>query len=389
MTTSTLNFERLISRRAGAIDASGIRRIFELGASLKDPINLSIGQPDFPVPDQLKDAVTHAVSKNRNGYTLTQGAPDALRAVRTDLKRTLGWSADGTDGRQTMITSGTSGGLLLAFLAMLDEGDEAIIADPYFVVYPTFGPMTGGRIVTCDTYPDFRLTAARVAPLITDRTKIVLVNSPGNPSGVVLNESEMRDLAALCDERGVLLISDEIYDLFTYDDAREDHGCPTPARYSDNVLLIRGFGKSYGCTGWRLGYASGPSAIVEQMLKLQQYSFVCAPSIAQASIAAAYETDMSEQINAYQRKRDMVVQAFDGVTNVSTPGGAFYAFIEVPPGLGLTATEFVEQAIKRSVLVIPGSVFSTRDTHFRVSFAAPDERLARGLEILVDMMQPA
>jgi aminotransferase len=380
-----LNVNDLLSDRTRSIDVSGIRRVFELGAKLKNPINLSIGQPDFPVPDSLKEATIEAIRADRNGYTLTQGAPELLQAVSQRLADELGWSVP-SDETGVMITSGTSGALLLAAMTLLNPGDEAVIPDPYFVIYPALGPMTGGRIVHCDTYPDFRMTAERIEPLLTDRTKFVLINSPGNPSGAVLSGSELAELVELCRRRGVLLISDEIYDAFTFDDALEDGRFPTPARFTQDLLLIRGFGKTYGCTGWRLGYVAGPLPLIQQMAKFQQYTFVCAPSMAQVGMAEAFSVDLSSRVRQYQERRDRVVEAFSEVTELVAPSGAFYAFIKVPEKLGLTGMQFVEQALEKNVLLIPGSVFSRRDTHFRLSYAVPDEGLAKGLEILRGLM---
>ncbi|MCP3906161.1 MAG: aminotransferase class I/II-fold pyridoxal phosphate-dependent enzyme [Planctomycetes bacterium] len=382
--TSVLDFEAMISARARSIDVSGIRRVFELGARLEDPINLSIGQPDFAVPDPIKRATVQAVEGDRNGYTLTQGAPELLEAISRRLADDVGWDAP-SDEHGLLVTGGTSGALLLACLALLDPGDEIIVPDPFFVIYPALGSISGARVVYCDTYPDFRMTAERVEPLLTDRTKIVLIDSPGNPAGVVLTGDEQRDLATLCEERGVVLISDEIYDAFTYADSLEEGRCPSPARYSRNMLLVRGFGKTYGCTGWRLGYAAGPKSITMQMAKLQQYTFVCAPSMAQVGASVAFDVDMSGHVAAYQRKRDMVLEAFSSVADVVHPGGAFYVFVPVPEHLGMSGTEFAERATERNVLVIPGGVFSQRDTHFRISYATPDDRLAAGLEILRDL----
>lgn len=381
-----LHLDAIISDRAQAIDVSGIRRVFELGAQLQNPINLSIGQPDFPVPDQIKQATIRAIENDRNGYTLTQGAPELLAAVSEHLASDVGWTVP-SDDLGLMITGGTSGALLLAFLVLLNPGDEAIVGDPHFVIYPAHGNITGANVVYCDTYPDFRMTAERVDPLITDRTRLLLLNSPGNPTGVVLTNAELRDLVDLCQHRGIVLISDEIYDAFTFSDALEDGRCPSPARMTQDMLLIRGFGKSYGCTGWRLGYAAGPKAIIQQMAKLQQYTFVCAPSMAQVGAAEAFKVDLSEQVAAYECKRDIVVDAFEGVTELVHPGGAFYAFVKVPQRLGLTAQQFAEQAVGRNVLAIPGNVFSRRDTHLRISFAAPDETVRAGVEILRTMMQ--
>jgi aspartate/methionine/tyrosine aminotransferase len=384
-TRQRLDLTAFISRRSRGVDASGIRRVFDLGAKLKDPFNFSIGQPDFPVPDPIKQAAIDAITADRNGYTVTQGIPELLRRISAHLRDDVGWNAP-SDDLGLLVTSGTSGAIFLAFLALLDAGDEAIIPDPWFVIYPHGVRMTGAKAVICDTYPDGRMTAEKIEPLITPRTKLVVIDSPGNPTGVVLSGSELREIVDLCERRNILLVSDEIYTVFTYDDALEDGACPTPARFGDQMLLVRGFGKSYGCTGWRLGYAAGPKRLIEEMAKLQQYTYVCAPSMAQAGVIAAFDIDMSEHVLAYRRKRDMVLSAMKGAANVIQPGGAFYCFIEVPPRLGMTATEFVNRAIERNVLIIPGNVFSQKDTHFRLSYATSDEKLAGGLAVLREML---
>ena len=397
-----MDFTKLISDRARSVDSSGIRRVFELGAKMVDKIDLSIGQPHFKVPEPIKHAAARAVEHDHNAYTPTQGIPKLRERLAQHLEADVGWNidpraaADADPSRPgVMVCSGTAGALVLACLAVLDAGDEAIIPDPYFVMYPALATMLGAKAVRCDTYPDFRMTAERVAPLITARTKLVLLNSPGNPSGVVASGRECAELEALCRSRGVLLISDEIYDEFTFSDAREvtssrSKRCPSPARAAgsaDGVLLIRGFGKTYGVTGWRLGYAAGPRALIEQMCKLQQYTFVCAPSPLQHGAAAALDVDMQSYIDEYQRNRDLVVERLSSVTELATPGGAFYAFVKIPDRLGLTGAQFFEKARERKVLVVPGKEFSARDTHFRLSFATDRDNLARGLDVLVDLMR--
>jgi len=398
-----MNVQSLLSARTTGIDGSGIRRIFELGAKLDDPINLSIGQPDFPVPEAMRRAAAEAIEAGANGYTLSQGIAPLRERTAAHLSADLGWDVhpdlaplDDPDRTALMITSGTSGALMLAAMALLDPGDEFIIPDPYFVVYPNIGKMLGATSVLCDTYPDFRMTAERVEPLITARTKFVLFNSPGNPSGVVPTNEECRELLELCRAKGVILLSDEIYDEFVYSDALEPSPsgeagarCPSPGRFDraeEDVLLVRGFGKTYGCTGWRMGYAAGPGPILREMGKLQQYSFVCAPSMAQAGCVAAFDADVSAHVADYQKRRDMVLEILSPVTDVATPGGAFYVFPKVPERLGLTGTQLVEKAIEQNVLCIPGGVFSGRDTHFRISLSASEEKLRRGAEILAELM---
>ncbi|MGP1272374.1 MAG: pyridoxal phosphate-dependent aminotransferase [Phycisphaerales bacterium] len=388
---------RLICDRGRAIDTSGIRKVFALAASLKDPINLSIGQPDFPVPDAVKQGAIDAILGDRNGYTASKGIPELIDRIGVELRHDLGWDT-ASPGLQTLVTSGTAGALLLLFLALVGPGDEAIIPDPYFVMYPHLATIAGGRAVRCELYPDFAMTAERVEPLITDRTKFVLFNSPHNPTGVVTSERDCRELLELCRARGVLLVSDEIYDKFTFIGGRtsaaagdpSDARCPSPARFEgaqEDVLVIRGFGKTYGCTGWRMGYAAGPAPVIDAMQRIQGYSFVCAPSISQWGALAAMDVDMSAEVDAYATRRDRVIDRLSEVTDIAFPEGAFYAFPRVPEHLGLTGTKFVDQCIARNLLVIPGGAFSARDTHIRLSYAAPPASIERGLDIICDLMR--
>jgi aspartate/methionine/tyrosine aminotransferase len=388
-----VDVDRLISDRARALDTSGIRKVFELGATLEDPINLSIGQPDFHVPSELKRAAIDAIERDQSGYTLTQGIPALRRRCAERLVEDVGWPEDlGTPGASTgvMITSGTSGALVLAMLALISPGDEVVIPDPYFVAYPHQPTLAGGRAVCCDTYPDFRMTAERVEPLITERTKAVLIDSPSNPAGVVLSRAECRDLLALCRSRGVLLISDEIYAEFIFEDHLEDGVCPSPARFDgahEDVLLIRGFGKTWGCTGWRMGYAAGPARLIAEMTKLQQYTFVCSPTPLQHGCVEAFGVDMGPTVARFAARRDRAMAALAGVTDVPRPGGAFYLFVPIPERAGMTGQQLFERALERNLLLIPGGVFSNRDTHVRVSIAAPDDRLDEGVAILADLLR--
>jgi len=383
-----------------AIDASGIRRVFDLGASLKNPINLSIGQPDFDVPAPVKQAAIAAIEQGFNRYTQTQGTAQlrqrVMQQIIAEFPQTYGRAGTGrqddaglAEDLGVLITSGVSGGLMLSLLVCAGPGDEVLIPDPYFVMYKHLVTLTGATPVFVDTYPDFQLTAQRIEPLINDRTKMLLFNSPSNPTGVVATPTICREVYELCQQRHVLLLSDEIYDEFCYektaaDGAGRPHG-PSPASFGTDLLLLRGFSKTYGMTGWRLGYAIGPRQIIEQMTKLQQYSFVCAPSIAQVAGVTAMDQDMARDVQAYQRKRDRVVERLSGHYELVAPGGAFYAFPKVPEHLNMTATQFVEKAIEHNLLIIPGSVFSRRDTHFRLSYACDDNMLDKGLDVLVKL----
>ncbi|ODT97619.1 MAG: aspartate aminotransferase, partial [Planctomycetes bacterium SCN 63-9] len=267
-----------------------------------------------------------------------------------------------------------SGGLLLALCCVVNPGEEVIIFDPYFVMYRHLVTLAGGTSVLVDTYPDFRVNVDTVASHITSKTKCIVINSPTNPTGVVSTADEMRKLAELCKARNILLISDEVYRSFCYDGSFS-----TPAAWNEDVLVVDGFSKSHGMTGWRLGYAHGPTRLIQEMAKLQQFSYVCAPSIAQYAGALAWDIDLTRQCENYKRKRDKVVAALADDFELSHPGGAFYAFPRAPWGTG---TEFVAEAIRHNLLIIPGNVFSQKDTHFRISYAVDDATLDRGLDVL-------
>ncbi len=367
------------------IDASGIRKVFELAKTMKDPVNFSIGQPDFDVPDEVKAVAIKAIEDGFNSYTLTQGCKTIWGKINDRVHDQFpSWDKSEYG---TLITSGVSGALALALQTCVGPGDEVLVPDPYFVMYKHLITLAGATAVYVDTYPDFQLTAERIEPYVTERTKLLLFNTPSNPTGVVATEQTCQEVAELAEKHDFLIISDEIYDDFCYEKVEigGEMRCPSPASYTDKMILMRGFSKTYAMTGWRLGYAAGPKKILDAMTKLQQYSFVCAPSMVQLAGAAALDLDMSGKVAEYAKKRDMVVEKLGGHYELTTPGGAFYAFPKVPEHLGLTGTEFVAKAIEKQVLMIPGGIFSSRDTHFRISYACADEKLAKGLDILVDL----
>jgi aspartate/methionine/tyrosine aminotransferase len=359
-----------LADRTRLFDASGIRKVFDLGAKLKNPINLSIGQPDFEPPLEVRRSAVEAIEGRKNGYTATQGIPQLREKLLGRVKHEYG-HAD----RELFVTSGTSGGLMLALLVLINPGDEVIIFDPYFVMYEALVKVVGGKVLTVETYPDFKIDLNRVADAITPRTKMIIFNSPANPTGTVADAETVQGLAQLAAERNVVLLSDEIYRAFCY-----DQPFVSPAKFNDQTLVIDGFSKTYGMPGWRVGFAHGPSAIIHEMTKLQQFSFVCAPHPFQWAGAAAMDADMSGEIANYRRKRDMIAAGLARDYELATPSGAFYAFPKLPWGTGM---EFVGRAIEEyQLLIIPGSVFSRRDTHFRISYAAPDEVIERGIEAL-------
>lgn len=343
-----------------------------MAANMADPVDFSIGQPDFPAPEPLKAAAIKAIADDCNGYSVTVGIDPLREALSGKIADEFGW-----DDPLILITSGLSGALLLCLMATVNPGDEVLIPDPYFVSYRHLVNLLDGKCVFIDTYPDFQLDPDRLAEKITPRTKLLLLNSPANPSGAVYTADRLQGVAKIAKKHDLLVISDEIYSEFSYDG-------PTPsiASFYENTIIMRGYSKTYGVPGWRMGYvafAPGLGDIFEQMATLQQYTFVCAPHPFQVACANTPDCDMSEQIDHYRQKRDRIYEGLKDTFGLTRPGGAFYAF---PPAPGGNATEFVARAIENDVLIIPGEIFSQRNTHFRLSYATSDENIDKGIERL-------
>ncbi len=358
-----------IADRTKNFDSSGIRRMFDLAAKLKDPINLSIGQPDFPVPDAVKDELIAAIKADKNGYALTQGIPVLRRKLQTRIDEAYGHS-----DRKVFVCSGTSGGLTLALMSLINPGDEVIYFDPYFVMYPALVELVNGKSVKVSCYPSFQIDIEKLKAAITSRTKMIILNTPSNPTGACCSEEQVRAIAELAAENDICLVSDEIYSQFIYD---QQH--ISPAKYNPRTVVIDGFSKTYAMTGLRCGYVHGPKDIVETMMKVQQFTFVCAPQPVQWASAVALDVDMSSHVKAYEAKRDLLFDGLKDHYDVEKSGGAFYLFPKTPWGDGQS---FSETAIDNNLMLIPGNIFSDQDTHFRVSYAASEQTLERGIKVL-------
>ncbi|MFC1738088.1 pyridoxal phosphate-dependent aminotransferase [Planctomycetota bacterium] len=358
--------------RTKLIDSSGIRRVFSLASSLKNPVNFSIGQPDFDVPEELKAEAIKAIEAGENKYSQTAGNAELKEKIAGRVEAEFGWNKT-----SILITSGTSGGLLLAFMSLINRGDEVIIPDPYFVIYKHIINMLGGKCVFVDSYPNFELPIEKIADSVTEKTKLIILNSPCNPTGAVYSQQQIKTLAEVAAEKDVIVLTDEIYNQFCYEGP-----CTSIAKYYEKSLVLRGFSKSFAMTGWRLGYAAVHETltdVIEQMTKIQQYTFVCAPTPFQKAAIPALDYDVSDKVEIYRKKRDLIVEGLKDKFEITKPGGAFYVFPKAP---GSSATEFVERAITNNVLVIPGNVFSEKDTHFRISYATSNDKIQQGVEIL-------
>lgn len=366
----------LISDLAREAQGSGIRKIAMMAEKRPSIINLSVGQPDFDVPDRVKEALSAAMHSKKNGYVPSGGISPLVALLQQSFSEEFPkWNFAGGENAVT-VTCGVTTAIYFALKALINPGDEIIIGDPEFLHYTEIVHQLGGKAIRVSTYPDFELTAERVRPHINKRTKAVIFSSPGNPSGAVISEDECKKLSELAEQANILLIADEIYRDFYYSEGT----CPSVAAYSNRALVLRGLSKSHAMPGWRIGFAFGTAVIVDCITRLQGLCIVSAPSIAQHAALKAFDCDISENRNEYAARSKAVAEALGSQFNCSSAQGGFYHFVEVPPHLGMSATEFCETAIDYNVLVIPGSVFSSKDTHFRLALTAPQPRLLEAVD---------
>ncbi len=362
-----------LSKRVTNVRPSGVRKIFDLARTVKNPVDLSLGEPDFDIPDEIKEEGIAWIRKGFNKYTPSGGIPE----LREKLLRYL--RGKGIFCEDVLLTPGVTGGLLLALLVTMNPGDEIVIPDPYFVLYEYQVLLLGGKPVFFDTHPDFTLKEEALRHAITERTRVILINSPNNPTGNVYSAQELEMVARVAREKHLLVFSDDIYHAFNYEgeEYRRYFG-----QFYEGCLTLGGFSKDWAMTGWRLGYVAGPKEIIDSMVTMQQYVFSSVNSVAQKAALFALDYKTDALIEAYREKRDLIYEGLKDKYNVVKPKGAYYIYPEVPGGDG---DAFVEEALKRNLFIIPGSVFSSRKSHVRISFAAGESAITKGIEILRSM----
>ncbi|MCP4872237.1 MAG: aminotransferase class I/II-fold pyridoxal phosphate-dependent enzyme [Proteobacteria bacterium] len=360
------------AERMEGVKTSKIRELFDAGRQRPDAIDLSIGQADFDVPTPIREATVAAIEEGCGGYSTTEGYADVVAAATAHLQADFGLDP----AEKVMMTSGASGALTLAFLALLDRGDEVLLPDPYFVLYPTLARIAGATPVFYDLYPDFRLRPEALLSKITDNTRVLVLNSPANPSGMCLRPDELATVAAICRERRIAVVSDELYHQFSFE---EPHSTIKDF-LGPEALLIGGTSKAFGMAGWRLGWAAGSAELIDRLRTLQQFTFTCPPTLVQRGALAAFSIDLTPRVEAFRAKRDFL---YDGLVDAGyeavKPNGSYYVFPKVPWGDDVT---FIRAAIDRGLLIVPGRAFSTRTTHFRVTYARDMATLERGMEVL-------
>ena len=347
----------------------------ERAASGKDVLHLEVGQPSTSAPKAVLEAAKQVLETDLLGYTDALGVPPLRERLASYYQDYYGITVP---MERIIVTTGSSGAFMLSFLASFDHGDKVGLATPSYPAYKNILRALGVEIIDIPVGPDtaFQPTAEILADLGVQLDGLI-VASPSNPTGSMLSAEALEDNVQWCDANSVRLISDEIYHGITYGGKAS-----TALSFGDNAIIVNSFSKYFSMTGWRLGYASCRPIlrpVIEEMTKIQQYTFVCAPTPFQQAAVAAMDYDISPLVDTYKEKRDLLCSELAQTFDIAKPAGAFYAFVPAPVS---SSTAFVERAIKSKCLVIPGNVFSERDSHFRISYATANSEIQRGCGIL-------
>ena len=381
-----------LSRAVEAIPPSGIRRFFDVVSQMDDVISLGVGEPDFGTAWRVREAAIYGLERGRTSYTANSGLLELRQAIAASLRGRYGLEYD--PGHEVLVTVGVSEGLDLALRALLDPGDEVLVAEPCYVAYPPCVALAGGVPVSLPTSAaeGFVPRAAVAERLVTPRTKAIVLNTPSNPTGAVLGRAALEALADVARRHDLLVISDEVYDRLSYD-APHVPMAALPGM-AERTLLLNGFSKTYGMTGWRVGYAAGPRPLLAAMTKIHQYTALCASRQAQEAAIEALrvpDRDVQAMVDDYDARRRLFVSGLNrlGLT-CHLPAGAFYAFPSVA-ATGLSSQAFAERLLTEGrVAVVPGDAFGAGgDGHVRCAYAtalpqleAALERMARFLDAL-------
>ncbi len=341
------------------IPRSGIRDFFDLVTTMKDVISLGIGEPDFDTPWHVRESTVFALERGTTHYTSNLGYLELRRALARYVRKTFGAEYNPED--EVLVTVGVSEALDLALRALLNPGDEVLYHEPCYVSYRATILFAHGVPLTVETRAEdgFRLTRAMLEARVTPRTKVLMLNFPNNPTGAVMSRAELEEIAAFARERDLLVITDEIYGELTYDGPHTSIVSLPGMR--ERTIFLHGFSKAWAMTGFRLGYACGPAELIEAMMKIHQYTMLCASSLSQKAALEALarpESDIAEMVDEYRRRRNLIAAAFaDMGLECHRPLGAFYAFPSVAK-LGMSAKEFALGLLREEkVAVVPGTAF--------------------------------
>ena len=375
--------ERALSQRVRAVPPSGIRRFFDIIATMDDVISLGVGEPDFDTPREIVEAGVESLREGRTHYTSNFGTIELRRALAEHLRHRYGVTYD--PATEILITVGASEAVDLALRATCDPGDEVILHEPSYVAYVPAIVFAGGTVVPVATRfdDDFALDPKAVEAAITPRTKALFLGYPANPTGAVLDDDVQDELARIARDHDLLVYSDEIYDRLAYGTYRHRAFSSLPGMW-ERTILMGGFSKAYAMTGWRVGWVCAPAPILEGIVKVHQYGIMSAPTVAQdAALVALRDGDAAVEamVAEYDRRRRLLV---DGLNRLGLPTfeprGAFYAFPDIT-STGLTSDEFTEQLLREErVAAVPGNAFGpSGEGHVRMCYATSYEKLEEAL----------
>ncbi|MCC6804472.1 MAG: aminotransferase class I/II-fold pyridoxal phosphate-dependent enzyme [Anaerolineae bacterium] len=372
-----------VSQTVQNMRPSGIRRYFDIAATMQDVITLGIGEPNFVTPAHIMEKGIDSLHQGMTGYTSNSGTIELRRAVSSYIERLYNLYYNPDD--QVLVTVGVSEAMFLALRAILDPGDEVLVVQPCFVANAAAVEMAGGIPVIVDAFVEneFQVTGADLEAAVTPRTKSILISYPNNPTGAILSREHMLEIAAVAEKHDLLVISDEIYERLVYS---VEHICfaSLPGMY-ERTIILSGVSKSFAMTGWRIGYATAPRELMAAMRKLHQYLIMCAPTMGQVAAVEALvngEADVEYMRGEYERRRRLIVDGFNDIgMTCFEPRGAFYAFPSIAVS-GMTDEEFCETLLhEERVAVVPGSAFGASGAGFvRASYTNTYENIEIALE---------
>ena len=376
--------ENLISRRANSVGRTKIRKMYELEKTLDNVISFTVGEPDFHTPENVVKACEKALAEHKTGYAANQGVLELRRAISDTIFKTHGVRYN--PETEILITAGGMNALRAASEALINPDDEVIVPDPYWCNHFHHPLMELGKAVCVPVSEEtnFMYDPDVLPKYITDKTKTIILNSPSNPTGRVMDEATMRRLCEVCKEHDVILISDEVYDHIIYDDIKF---C-SPVMFNgmrERTVICNSFSKSYAMTGWRIGYAAGPEEIINAMLRINENTLASPTTFAQYAAVEALlgpQDEAKAMVKSFERRRDIMVEEINKIPMLSCPKlqGAFYAFVDIR-GTGLSDDEFCERLLlEKRVSVTPGSGFGANGAgHVRMSYALSEKDLLEGL----------
>ena len=369
------------------IPPSGIRKFFDIVSEMPDAISLGVGEPDFDTPWHIRDEGIYSLERGRTFYTSNAGLKELRDEISNYLKRRIGVSYDPI--KETVVTVGGSEGIDMAFRAVLNPGDEVLIPQPCYVSYEPCAVLAGGVpvIINLKEENEFRLTKEELLEAVTEKTKILVLPFPNNPTGAIMEQKDLEDIAQVVIEKDLLVLSDEIYSELSY---KEEHvSIASLPGMKERTILINGFSKAYAMTGWRLGYACGPGPVIEQMTKIHQFAIMCAPTNSQFAAVEALKNgdeDVAMMRESYDQRRRYVMHSLREMgLKCFEPFGAFYVFPSIQE-FGITSDEFATRFLKEEkVAVVPGTAFGACGEGFlRLSYAYSLEDLKVGFGRLAD-----